>query len=109
MARHYKQALINRFALSHVQTERLSSCSDIECDNLGILESIVENSNAISFTTASIQRRFSENLMLIPLQIPDLQTNYAIITLPNKTLSPHAVAFIEQLFISEAIETADKS
>ncbi len=105
MARHYKQALIKRFSLSHVQTERLSSCSDIECDNMDILESIVENSNAISFTTESIQRRFSEGLTLIPLQIPNLQTNYAIITLPNKTLSPHAEAFIEQLFISEAVAT----
>ena len=107
MARHYKQALIKRFALSHVQTERFSSCSDIECDNVDILESIVENSNAISFTTASIQRRFPESLKLIPLQISDLQTNYAIITLPNKTLNPHAEAFIEQLFISEAVETAN--
>jgi len=71
------------------------------------LESIVENSNAISFTTPSIQRRFSENLTLIPLQIPDLQTNYAIITLPHKILSPQAEAFIEPLFISEAVETAN--
>ncbi|NOQ65513.1 MAG: LysR family transcriptional regulator [Methyloprofundus sp.] len=101
MARHYKLALMKRFALNNVRTERFSSCSDIECDNLDILESIVENSDAISFTTKSIQHRFPESLTLIPLEIPDLQTNYAIITLPNKLLSPHAEAYIEQLFMSE--------
>jgi len=106
MASHYKQALIKRFALSHVQAERFSSCSDIECDNLDILESIVENSDAISFTTWSIQKHFSAALSLIPIQVPNLETNYAIITLPKKKLSSQAEIFIEQLFVIEGIETA---
>lgn len=109
MASHYKQALIKRFALTNIQAERFSYCSDIECDNLDILESIVENSDAISFTTLSIQRHFSTALSLIPLQVPNLETNYAIITLPKKTLTPQAEVFIEQLFVTEGIETINRA
>jgi len=105
MASHYKQALIKRFNLGSIRTERLSACSDIECDNMGALESIVQHSDAISVTMASIHNTFSKSLTLIPLNAPDLKTNYAVIKLPNKKSNVQAEALIKQLFMSEAVET----
>lgn len=101
MAPHYKQALIKRFDLGNIKAERFSACCDIECDNIDILESIVQHSDAISFCTLSMHRQFPITLALIPFQVPALKTNYAVMQLPDKRLSPQADAFIKQLFISE--------
>ncbi len=108
MAQHYKQALIKRFNLGNIKAERLSACCDIECDNMDILESIVQHSDAISFYIPS-RRKLPEALALIPLDIPDLKTNYAVLQRPDKTLSPQANAFIKQLFISEAKEVCSEN
>jgi len=105
MASHYKQALIKRFNLGSIRAERLSACSDIECDNMDALESIVKYSDAISVTMLSKHHNHPESLALIPLDVPDLKTNYAVIKLPDKKLSSQAEALIKQLFISEAEET----
>ena len=97
MASHYKQALIKRFKLGNIKSERFSSSCDIECDNLDTIETIVQHSDVISITTPSIYKTFPDTLALIPLEVPNFKTNYAIITLPEHKISPQAQAFIEQL------------
>jgi len=97
MASHYKQALIKRFKLGNIKSERFSSSCDIECDNLDTIETIVQHSDVISITTQSIYKTFPDTLALIPLEVPNFKTNYAIITLPDHKISPQAQAFIEQL------------
>ncbi len=108
MAQHYTQALIKRFNLGNIRAERLSACCDIECDNMDIIESIVQQSDAISFCVPS-RRKLPETLTLIPLSVPDLKTNYAVLQRPDKTLSPQANAFIKQLFISEVKEVGNEN
>lgn len=84
MTSHYKQALIKCFNLGSIRAERLSACSDIECDNTDLLESILKHSDAISVTMPSIHNTFLESLALIPLDVPDLKTNNAVIKLADK-------------------------
>jgi hypothetical protein len=76
MTSHYKRALIKWFNLGSSRAEHLSACSDIECDNMDALESIIKYSNAISVTVLSKHHNYPESLALIPRDVPGLKTNY---------------------------------
>lgn len=77
------------------------------CDNLNTLLQMVSASDAFTSTSRAIfeQCVYKDRLQLLPLQVPELRTDYSIAQLRGRS-SVDAVRDLQQCFIDTAEETA---
>jgi DNA-binding transcriptional LysR family regulator len=76
-------------------------CSIIQCDYLKVLFDIISESDAIGIITRSISEFHNkQQLALLPLSIPELNTNYGLVSLANYS-KPPALQRFQQYMIEQ--------
>jgi len=91
-------------------SERLGKLPIIKCDYVPMGKAIVASSNAVAIILLPmIERELkSGEIVLLPVDFPELRTHYGVVQLRDRTLSPPAEVFIT--FIKELdAELAEKT
>jgi DNA-binding transcriptional LysR family regulator len=75
----------------------------ISCATFDVCLRIIKSSDNIGIAPLALLTRITHEsgCVIIPFDAPGLRTNYGIIRLRNRTLSPSAAAFLEQATLSE--------
>ena len=81
----------------------------VQCDSLNVLLKIVASGEAFTITSRELmeQTRFKEQLCFLPLTVPEMTTNYAIISLRESTSIP-AIHHLRELFVQVAEDVVYK-
>lgn len=76
-------------------------CSVIQCDYLKVLFDVISESDAIGIITRSISESHNkQQLALLPLSLPELNTNYGLVSLANYS-KPPALQHFQQYMIEQ--------
>lgn len=77
----------------------------IKCDNLHTLLRVVSSGDAFTITTREVFDKsvFKDSLRLLPVHVPELRTDYAIVTLKGRS-TIKAIACLHDLFTAVADE-----
>jgi DNA-binding transcriptional LysR family regulator len=78
-------------------------CSVLECDYLKVLFDIVAGSDAVGMVTSSIldNSTLLQQLVLLPIPIPDFNTHYGLVSLSRYSQSPVVRKFQQYMIESE--------
>ncbi len=83
-------------------------CAVLECDYLKVLFDIVMGSDAVGMVTSSILDNsiLQQQLVLLPISLPEFNTQYGLVSLPRYSQSPVIHKF--QQYMIEAEEQWDR-
>lgn len=101
--------LISLAKESNIEADKVHDlpCSVIQCDYLKVLFDIISESDCIGIITQSLSEyHHKDKLTLLPLAIPELNTNYGLVSLANYSKPPALQSFQQYMieqdnFVSE--------
>lgn len=91
-----KKVLLSIARMANLQLNSFNDfpCSVLQCDYLKVLFDIISNSNATGLITRTVLNFPREQqLVLLPLTVPELNTHYGLVSLSNYSQPPAARIF----------------